>query len=91
MKRDDAQDALEALEKIELSLASLQETLSHLTAHWNNERHYIDLIQEKKKHLEQSKTDAERYERDGDYEKASQCRFQEIPNLEKILMLQFMI
>ena len=55
LKRDDAQDALEALEKIELSLASLQETLSHLTAHWNNERHYIDLIQEKKKHLEQSK------------------------------------
>ncbi|MGI9604141.1 MAG: ATP-dependent Clp protease ATP-binding subunit [Acidimicrobiales bacterium] len=77
-KESDAASA-ERLADLEAELADLQETLSGMLVHWNNEKEAIAGIRERKEELETLRADVER---ELDLEKAAEIRFGRIPDLE---------
>ncbi|MDQ3403580.1 MAG: AAA family ATPase, partial [Actinomycetota bacterium] len=83
-KEDDAasRDRLSALRA---ELAEKHETLSALTARWQNEKGSIDKVRELKEQLESLRGESERAERDGDLGRAAELRYGRIPALEKDL------
>ncbi|MEV6643446.1 ATP-dependent chaperone ClpB [Amycolatopsis sp. NPDC051371] len=64
-------------------LAEKRETLTALTARWQNEKGSIEKVRELKEQLEQLRGESERAERDGDLGKAAELRYGRIPALEK--------
>jgi ATP-dependent Clp protease ATP-binding subunit ClpB len=66
-------------------LAEKRETLSGLTARWQNEKGSIEKVRELKEQLEQLRGESERAERDGDLGRAAELRYGRIPGLEKQL------
>jgi len=83
-KEDDAasKDRLAALRA---ELAERRETLSALTARWQNEKGAIEAVRELKTQLEQLRGESDRAERDGDLGRAAELRYGRIPALEKEL------
>jgi ATP-dependent Clp protease ATP-binding subunit ClpB len=83
-KEDDAasKDRLAALRA---ELAEKRETLTALTARWQNEKGAIEKVRELKEQLEQLRGESERAERDGDLGRAAELRYGRIPALEKDL------
>jgi ATP-dependent Clp protease ATP-binding subunit ClpB len=83
-KEDDAasKDRLAALRA---ELAEKRETLTALTARWQNEKGSIEKVRELKEQLEQLRGESERAERDGDLGRAAELRYGRIPALEKDL------
>src|SRR5881394_495534 len=81
-KEEDAasRDRLAALRG---ELAEKRETLTALTARWQNEKGAIESTRELKEQLEQLKGESERAQRDGDLAKASELIYGRIPELEK--------
>jgi ATP-dependent Clp protease ATP-binding subunit ClpB len=80
---DDA--SKERLEKLRAELADQKEKLAELTTRWQNEKSAIDVVRELKEQLETLRGEADRAERDGNLEKASELRYGRIPELEKKL------
>ncbi len=70
------------LEKLRADLANRQEQLTALTARWEQEKTGLNRVGELKKRLDDLKGQAERAQRDGDYEKASRLLYGEIPALD---------
>ncbi|MDH3704903.1 MAG: AAA family ATPase [Acidimicrobiia bacterium] len=70
----------ERLADLEAELADLQEQLSGMLVHWNNEKEAIDSIRGLKEELETLRADVER---EVDLEKAAEIRFGRIPELER--------
>ncbi len=66
-------------------IANLGEQVDSMTAQWKSERQLIERIRTTQAEAEESKTDAERAQRDGDFARASELRFGRIPELEKTL------
>ncbi|HYP96155.1 MAG TPA: AAA family ATPase, partial [Mycobacterium sp.] len=83
-KEEDAASA-ERLEKLRAELADQKEKLAELTTRWQNEKNAIDVVRELKEQLETLRGQADRAERDGNLEKASELRYGRIPELEKKL------
>ncbi|WP_326567180.1 ATP-dependent chaperone ClpB [Amycolatopsis rhabdoformis] len=81
-KEDDAA-SLERLSVLRAELAEKRETLTALTARWQNEKGSIERVRELKEQLEQLRGESERAERDGDLGKAAELRYGRIPALEK--------
>ncbi len=63
-------------------LAELNESTSALRARWSNEKELIQSIRAGKILLEDLRAEAERKEREGDFERVGQVRFGEIPEIE---------
>ena len=80
-KETDAASA-ERREALERELAELKERSAEMKARWQNEKQAINDVSELKERLEQARMDAERAQRESDYERASQLLYQEIPELE---------
>jgi ATP-dependent Clp protease ATP-binding subunit ClpB len=72
----------ERLEKLRADLADRQEQLTALTARWEQEKSGLNRVGELKKRLDDLKGQAERAQRDGDYETASRLLYGEIPTLD---------
>jgi ATP-dependent Clp protease ATP-binding subunit ClpB len=70
------------LEKLRADLADKQEQLTGLTARWEQEKSGLNRVGELKKRLDDLKGQAERAQRDGDYETASRLLYGEIPTLD---------
>jgi ATP-dependent Clp protease ATP-binding subunit ClpB len=70
------------LEKLRADLADRQEQLTGLTARWEQEKSGLNRVGELKKRLDDLKGQAERAQRDGDYEAASRLLYGEIPTLD---------
>ena len=70
------------LEKLRGDLADRQEQLTALTARWEQEKSGLNRVGELKKRLDDLKGQAERAQRDGDYETASRLLYGEIPTLD---------
>jgi len=70
------------LEKLRADLADRQEQLTGLTARWEQEKSGLNRVGELKKKLDDLKGQAERAQRDGDYETASRLLYGEIPALD---------
>jgi ATP-dependent Clp protease ATP-binding subunit ClpB len=66
-------------------LAEKRETLSGLTARWQNEKGSIEKVRNLKEELEHLRGESDRAERDGDLARASELRYGRIPALEKEL------
>jgi ATP-dependent Clp protease ATP-binding subunit ClpB len=83
-KEEDAASK-DRLEKLRAELADQKEKLAELTTRWQNEKSAIDVVRELKEQLETLRGEADRAERDGNLEKASELRYGRIPELEKKL------
>ncbi|GAA0948662.1 ATP-dependent chaperone ClpB [Actinocorallia libanotica] len=78
---DDA--SRQRLEKLRADLADKQEELTALVARWEQEKAGLNRVGELKKKLDDLQGQAERAQRDGDFEASSRLLYGEIPVLEK--------
>ena len=72
----------ERLGRLRADLADRQEQLTALVARWEREKSSLNKVGELKQQLDELEGQAERAERDADFESASRLRYGDIPNLE---------
>ncbi len=77
--------SVERLERLRRELADKQEQLAALNARWEAEKSGLNKVGELKQRLDDLRGQAERAQRDGDFETASRLMYGEIPTLEKQL------
>jgi ATP-dependent Clp protease ATP-binding subunit ClpB len=82
LSRESDPASRERLERLRADLADRQEQLTALTARWEQEKSGLKRVGELKKRLDDLKGQAERAQRDGDYETASRLLYGEIPTLD---------
>jgi ATP-dependent Clp protease ATP-binding subunit ClpB len=75
----------ERLARLRAELADLTERLDALNARWEREKSGLNRVGELKEKLDELRGQAERAQRDGDFEVASRLLYGEIPALEKEL------
>ncbi len=75
----------ELLERLRADLADKQEELAALTARWESEKSGLNQVGELKARLDELRTQADRLQREGDYEAASRVLYGEIPEAEQQL------
>ncbi|WP_037574100.1 ATP-dependent chaperone ClpB [Phaeacidiphilus oryzae] len=73
------------LENLRRDLADRQEQLSGLTARWQQEKSGLNRVGELKERLDDLRGQAERAQRDGDFETASRLMYADIPAAEREL------
>ena len=71
------------LSSIAEQLANLEEQKLALSTRWSQEKEMIQKIRDAKAETEQLRTDAERMEREGLYDKVAEIRYGSIPALEQ--------
>jgi ATP-dependent Clp protease ATP-binding subunit ClpB len=83
---DESDDASrQRLAKVRADKADLQEKLDGLKARWEREKSGLNRVGELKKQLDELRGQADRAQRDGDFESASRLLYGDIPALEKEL------
>jgi ATP-dependent Clp protease ATP-binding subunit ClpB len=85
LAREDDPASKERLERLRADLADRQEQLTALLARWEREKSSLNKVGELKKRLDDLKGQAERAQRDADFESASRLMYGEIPALEREL------
>lgn len=75
----------ERLAKIKRDLADREEELRQLTARWEKEKQSLNRVGELKERIDELRGQAERAERDGDFDTASKLLYGEIPAVEREL------
>jgi ATP-dependent Clp protease ATP-binding subunit ClpB len=85
LKKESDEASKERLARLEKELADLQERSGGMKAHWQQEKERIDRIRSLKSHIEETRGEFERAERDGDLERAAELRFSTLVELEKEL------
>ncbi|MFI8204923.1 ATP-dependent chaperone ClpB [Streptomyces sp. NPDC085937] len=75
----------ERLEKLRRDLADKEEELRGLTARWEKEKTSLNRVGELKEKLDELRGQAERAQRDGDFDTASKLLYGEIPGVERDL------
>jgi ATP-dependent Clp protease ATP-binding subunit ClpB len=73
----------ERLERLRATMADRQEQLDALVARWEQEKSGLNKVGELKKRLDDLEGQAERAQRDGDYETASRLLYGEIPAVKE--------
>jgi ATP-dependent Clp protease ATP-binding subunit ClpB len=73
----------ERLERLRADLADRQEQLTALVVRWEREKAGLNKVGELKKQLDELKVQAERAQREADFETASRLMYGEIPALER--------
>src|SRR5229473_1262981 len=73
----------ERLERLRADLADRQEQLTALVTRWDREKSSLNKVGELKKQLDDLEGQAERAQRDADFETASRLMYGEIPALER--------
>ncbi len=79
IKREKDQQKLESIAK---DLADLNEKYNSLKAHWSNEKEMIQKTRALKQAIETAKNQADKAEREGNYEKVAELRYGTIGKLE---------
>jgi ATP-dependent Clp protease ATP-binding subunit ClpB len=77
--------SVERLTRLRKDLADKQEQLAALTGRWEREKAGLNRVGELKKRLDDLRGQAERAERDGDWETASRLLYAEVPAAEREL------
>ncbi len=72
----------ERLAALEAELGEVAGEVERLTAHWDQEKGAIAAIREVKEEIEQARASAERAEREGDLQRASELRYGTLPGLQ---------
>jgi ATP-dependent Clp protease ATP-binding subunit ClpB len=83
LDKEDDDASKERLAKLEEELANLREQADAMKAHWQGEKEAIAAIRGLKEELEAAKGEAERFERDGDLNRAAEIRYGALPELER--------
>jgi len=84
-KEKDVKSSQERLAVIQQDLAELKDKAAVLRGRWQSEKNHITRINDLKKRIEETRMDAEKAERDGNWERAAQLKHAELPALEKEL------
>src|SRR5262245_28879044 len=82
LTKESDEASVERLRRLRKDLADRQEQLAALTARWEQEKGSLNRVGELKKRLDQLRGQAERAERDGEWEEASRLLYAEIPAAE---------
>ncbi|MCX4787761.1 ATP-dependent chaperone ClpB [Streptomyces sp. NBC_01221] len=85
LKNETDPGSRQRLEKLRRDLADKEEELRGLTARWEKEKQGLNRVGELKERLEELHGQAERAQRDGDFDTASKLLYGEIPGLEREL------
>ena len=85
LARENDPASKERLERLRADLADRQEQLNALVARWEREKGSLNKVGELKKRLDDLRGQAERAQRDADFETASRIMYGEIPALEQEL------
>ncbi|MFE3604185.1 ATP-dependent chaperone ClpB [Streptomyces goshikiensis] len=85
LKNESDPASLERLDKLRKDLADKEEDLRGLTARWEKEKQSLNRVGELKERLDDLRGQAERAQRDGDFDAASKLLYGEIPELEREL------
>ncbi|GHE76111.1 chaperone protein ClpB [Streptomyces longispororuber] len=85
LSKETDQASKERLEKLRRDLADKEEELRGLTARWEKEKQSLNRVGELKEKLDELRGQAERAQRDGDFDTASKLLYGEIPALERDL------
>ncbi|MEV6654920.1 ATP-dependent chaperone ClpB [Streptomyces sp. NPDC051219] len=85
LKNESDPASKQRLEKLRRDLADKEEDLRGLTARWEKEKEGLNRVGELKEKLDDLRGQAERAQRDGDFDTASKLLYGEIPGLEREL------
>lgn len=85
LKREKDEASQKRLEDLKQELSELEEERNKLRMHWNLEKEKIQKIRSMKSEIENSKTLADKYERESDLGKVAELRYGKIASLEKQL------
>ncbi len=85
LERENDRRSKQRLPEVEREIAELKEQSTALKAQWQRERELIRVLRTNKERLDQLKTEADRLQRQGDYARASELRFGQIPAIEREL------
>ncbi|GAA1358042.1 ATP-dependent chaperone ClpB [Streptomyces beijiangensis] len=85
LKNESDPASKQRLDKLRRDLADKEEELRGLTARWEKEKQGLNRVGELKEKLDDLRGQAERAQRDGDFDTASQLLYGEIPGLEREL------
>ncbi len=83
LARETDEASVERLDRLRADLADKAEELATLTARWESEKSGLNKVGDLKARLDDLRTQAERMQREGDYEAASRVLYGEIPSLEQ--------
>ena len=82
LKREDDANSRERLGAVEKELAHIKEESNALKARWKQEKEAISRVRELKERIEQKKLEEQEATRKGDYNRAAQIKYGELPQLE---------
>ncbi|MFE4334251.1 ATP-dependent chaperone ClpB [Streptomyces sp. NPDC056831] len=85
LKNETDPGSRQRLERLRRDLADKEEELRGLTARWEKEKQGLNRVGELKERLDELHGQAERAQRDGDFDTASKLLYGEIPGLEREL------
>lgn len=83
LQKEKTKDVRKKIIQINKELAELKEKSNTLTLQWRSEKDLITASRERKKDLDQLKSQAELAERQGELDKVAEIRYGKIPSLEK--------
>ncbi|HZG98524.1 MAG TPA: AAA family ATPase, partial [Nocardioidaceae bacterium] len=83
LERETDEASRERLAKLSTELADVEETLRGLEARWEAERQSLNRVGEVKERIDGLRVQAERAQREGDFETASRILYADIPQLER--------
>ena len=83
LERETDEASRERLAKLSTELADVEETLRGLEARWESERQSLNRVGEVKERIDGLRVQAERAQREGDFETASRILYADIPQLER--------
>ncbi len=85
LSKEDDEESLKRLSKLEKELQDLQGRRDAMKLQWQNEKLLIEGSRHTKEELEKARFDQEKYTREGNLEKAAELKYSIIPSLEKVL------
>lgn len=83
LKKETDQASKDRLERLDMELTDIVEKSDALTARWQSEKHKLGLAADLKLKLEEARNDLAIAQRSGEYQRAGELAYAEIPALER--------
>jgi ATP-dependent Clp protease ATP-binding subunit ClpB len=85
LKKEDDAASRDRLEKLERELSDFQQKSTEMTAKWQAERDSLEVARDLKEHLDRARAELEQAKREGNFARAGELQYGQIPSLEKSL------
>jgi ATP-dependent Clp protease ATP-binding subunit ClpB len=85
LKKEKDAESKKRLKELDEELANLEEDFNQKKAQWQNEKEHIKKIGGIKKEIDSLRSDEQKYEREGKYDKVAEIRYGKLNELEKKL------